>query len=213
MDSRKLIEYVITSMVIILAPGPSVLFTIARAIAWGRLVSFMTVLGNALGMVVLSTAVAVGFGPMLQSSALLYAVVQWAGGAYLIYLGVDAYRHRQVAAAKMTDTSDGRPGLLMTMRQGFVVGVLNPKAVVFFATVTPKFVSTTHGSVTSQLLVLGFIFCVLAVISDGSWGLLAGTAREWLSSDPQRLVLMRATGGVVMMVLGVAILATAPWPV
>lgn len=209
---EHLTSYLIASVLIILAPGPSVMFTIARAIAWGRLISFLTVLGNAFGMVVLSTGVAIGLGPILQSSALLYSVVQWAGGFYLVWLGIDAIRHRVVAAVNMTDVSDGTPTKWQTMRQGFIVGVLNPKAIVFFAAVLPQFVDPELGSVTFQLITLGVIFAGLAVIFDGAWGLVAGTAREWLSSSSKRLENMRVVGGCVMILLGVAILATTPLP-
>lgn len=211
-SSKHIVAYLIASTVIILAPGPSVMFTIARAIAWGRLIAFMTVLGNATGMAVLSTGVAIGLGPILQSSAVLYSAVQWAGGMYLIWLGIDAIRHRVVAAVSMTAVSDGAPTPLQTMRQGFVVGVLNPKAIVFFAAVLPQFVEPELGSVTVQLITLGLIFAVLAVIFDGTWGFIAGTAREWLSSSTQRLEIMRVVGGCVMIVLGLAILATTPLP-
>jgi len=209
---QHLWQFIVASLVIIAAPGPSVLFTIARAIAWGRTIALATVLGNALGMLFLSAGVAVGLGPLLQQSKILYSVVQWAGGAYLIWMGIDALRHRVVHAADMTDTSGGQPSVRTTIRQGFVVGVLNPKAVVFFAAVLPKFVDIDFASATVQLLSLGAVFSLLALLSDGTWGLIAGTAREWLSSNPRRLVAMRTTGGCVMILLGVLILATTPIP-
>jgi threonine/homoserine/homoserine lactone efflux protein len=188
------------------------MFTIARAIAFGRLISFLTVLGNAVGMLLLSAAVAVGLGPLLQSSQLFSSCVQWGGGAYLIYLGIDALRHRVVHAEGIVNVKEPEPSKLQTMREGFIVGVLNPKAVVFFAAVLPQFVDRSMGNVTLQLLTLGAVFCVLAVISDGSWGMIAGTAREWFSSSPKRLVTMRIVGGCVMIFLGVAAIATTPWP-
>jgi threonine/homoserine/homoserine lactone efflux protein len=199
-------------MVIILAPGPSVLFTIARAIAWGRLVSLLTVVGNALGMLVLSILVALGLGPILQASDLFNALVQWAGGLYLIWLGFDAIRHRVVAAAEMRVVSEVAPSRATTVWQGFVVGVLNPKAIVFFAAVLPAYVDRQLGNVTLQLLTLGAIFSFLALLSDGTWGYLAGSARLWFSEHPHRLERMRTAGGVVMILLGVATIVTAPLP-
>lgn len=204
--------FVAASMVIMMAPGPSVLFTIARAIAWGRLISVITVAGNALGMLVQSAVVALGLGPALQASALLYTLVQWLGGAYLVWMGIDAIRHRVIGATSMTDTSGGAPTRLRTFRQGFTVGVLNPKAVVFFAAVLPQFVDRELGAVPLQLLSLGAVFSLLALLSDGMWGVLAGTFRDRLASHPGRLVAMRVTGGLVMIALGVAVLVTAPLP-
>jgi threonine/homoserine/homoserine lactone efflux protein len=193
-------------MIIILAPGPSVLFVIARAIAWGRSIAVLTVLGNTIGALLLSSMVALGLGPVLSRYELAYIAVQWAGGLYLIYLGIDALAHRAAHAADMTNQGPIAPTALRSIRDGFWVGVLNPKAVVFFAAVLPQFVDIDGGQVTAQLLLLGLIFAVLAFISDGSWGLLAGTARAWLATDERRLVALRTTGGIVMVVLGLAVL-------
>lgn len=192
-------------MAIILAPGPSVLFAIARAIAWGRVASLITVAGNATGMLVLSVFVAIGLGPILAASDLLFYSVQIAGGLYLVWMGIDAIRHRVVSAGEMVDVKEAVPAPLKNFYQGFIVGVLNPKAIVFFAAIFPQFVDRELGSVTLQLLSLGAVFSVLAFLSDGAWGLLAGTAREWLSGNPTRLVTLRLIGGLVMILLGVAI--------
>ena len=202
-------EYLIAAMIIILAPGPSVLFVLARAIAWGRKTSVLTVLGNVSGSFVLSTLVALGLGPVLQRFEIAYIAVQWGGGLYLIYLGIDAIRQRAVHASDMTNQGPIGPTPLQSIRDGFWVGVLNPKAIVFFAAVLPQFVDINGGKVTTQLLFLGLTFCVLAFISDSTWGLLAGTARAWLAKSNSRLELLRTIGGVVMIILGVAILYSA----
>ena len=196
-------------MVIILAPGPSVLFVVARAIAWGRLTAVLTVLGNVSGSFVLSSLVALGVGPILQRYHLAYVGVQWGGGLYLIYLGIDAIRKRAVHASDMTNQGSVGPSPLSSIRDGFWVGVLNPKAIVFFAAVLPQFVDIKGGQVTKQLLFMGLTFCVLAFISDGAWGLLAGTARTWLAKSNSRLEKLRAIGGSVMIILGLAVLFSA----
>lgn len=196
-------------MVILVAPGPSVLFVIARAIAWGRATAVLTVLGNTLGAFVLSTLVALGLGPILQKYDLAYIAVQWGGGLYLIYLGIDAIRKRAVHATDMTNQGPVGPTPLASIRDGFWVGVLNPKAIVFFAAVLPQFVDIDGGKVTTQLLFLGLTFCVLAFISDGAYGVLAGTARQWLAKSNDRLERLRAIGGNVMIILGIAVLYSA----
>jgi threonine/homoserine/homoserine lactone efflux protein len=206
----RLIEYIIAAMIIILAPGPSVLFVIARAIAWGRKVAVVTVAGNVTGAFVLSSLVAFGLGPILQRSDLAFVAVQWGGGLYLVYLGIDAIRKRKVHAADMTNQGPVEPSVFQSIRDGFMVGVLNPKGLVFYAAVLPQFIDRDRGSVTAQLLFLGALFSVLAFFSDGGWGLLAGTARAWLAGDASRLEKLRATGGCVMVVLGASvILSTA----
>ena len=156
-------------MVIILAPGPSVLFVIARAIAWGRKTAVFSVAGNVTGAFSLSVFVALGLGPILQRSELAYIAVQWGGGLYLIYLGIDAIRKRTVHAADMTNQGDVAPSARRSMWDGYWVGALNPKGVVFFA----------------------------------------GTARNWLATDGKRLEKLRATGGVIMIILGLGVLYSA----
>lgn len=205
----RLFEYIVAAMVIILAPGPSVLFVIARAIAWGRKTAVFTVAGNVTGAFFLSTFVALGLGPILQSSDLAYIAVQWGGGLYLIYLGIDAIKHRTIQAADMTNQGDVAPSVRRSIRDGFWVGALNPKGLVFYAAVLPQFIDRERGQVTGQLILLGAIFSLLAFISDGTWGLLAGTAREWLATDPKRLEKLRATGGVIMIILGIAVVIAA----
>ena len=198
----RLWEYLIATVLIILAPGPSVLFTIARAIAWGRVAAIATVIGNAFGMFLVSVLVAFGLGPLLQSSKLFYNGIQWAGGAYLIYLGYAAIAASRVDAQGMQKTEGNKPSFFTSLKNGFWVGVLNPKSIVFFAAILPQFVDQEKNNVTAQLLLLGAIFATIALISDGSYGLLAGTVRSWLAGDVKRLIFMRRFGGVVMIGLG-----------
>jgi threonine/homoserine/homoserine lactone efflux protein len=196
-------------MVIILAPGPSVLFVIARAIAWGRKTAVFTVAGNVTGAFALSTLVAIGLGPILQRSDLAYAAIQWGGSLYLMYLGVEAIRQRKIHAEDMRNQGDAAPGIARSIRDGFWVGALNPKGLVFYAAVLPQFVDRDRGNVALQLIFLGAVFSILAFISDGTWGLLAGTARQWLATDAKRLEKLRATGGIVMIILGISVLISA----
>ena len=205
----RLIEYIIAAMIIILAPGPSVLFVIARAIAWGRKVAVFTVAGNVTGAFFLSSLVAFGLGPILSRSDLAYSAVQWGGGGYLVYLGINAIKARRIAAADMKSQGSVVPTFWRSARDGFWVGALNPKGLVFYAAVLPQFVDIERGNVTGQLLFLGALFSILAFISDGTWGLLAGTARAWLASDEKRLELLRVIGGCVMIILGLLVIASA----
>ena len=205
----RLWEYLIATILIILAPGPSVLFTIARAIAWGRVAAIATVIGNAFGMFLVSVLVAFGLGPLLQSSKLFYNGIQWAGGAYLIYLGYSAIAASKIDAQGMQKTEGSKPSFFTSIKNGFWVGVLNPKSIVFFAAILPQFVDQEKNNVTAQLLLLGAIFATIALISDGSYGLLAGTVRSWLAGDVKRLIFMRRFGGVVMIGLGIFTILSA----
>ena len=202
-------EYLVAAILIILAPGPSVLFAIARAISWGRAAAIATVAGNALGMFTLSVLVAFGLGPILQRSEIAFISVQVLGGLYLVYLGIEAIRHSRVQAADMINQGEVRPTALRSVRDGFWVGALNPKGLVFFAAILPQFLDRDGSNLTSQLLFMGATFAVLALIGDGTWGVLAGTVRNWMANTPSRLIAMRRAGGVVMILLGVFTLISA----
>ena len=202
-------EYLVAAMIIILAPGPSVLFIIARAIAWGRATAVATAAGNVTGAFTLSLAVAFGLGPILQRSDLAFLAVQLLGGLYLIYLGIDAIRHSEIHAEDMINQGEIRPSAMRSARDGFWVGALNPKGLVFFAAILPQFVDRDSGSVTAQLVLMGATFAILAFFSDGGWGLIAGTVRNWMANSPKRLVVMRRVGGTVMILLGLFTLLSA----
>lgn len=202
----KLWEYCLAAFLIILAPGPSVLFTIARAIAWGRKTAILTVLGNVLGAFTLSCFVAIGLGPIISRSTLVYIAIQLSGGVYLGYLGINAIRHSSIKAkdiaSEKSNQSQLPPSIKKSIWDGYWVGALNPKGAVFFASILPSFVDRGKGNVTSQLLSMGAIFSLMAFISDGSWGILAGTLRNWLSHEITRLQRLRIIGGGVMIGLG-----------
>jgi len=202
-------EYLVAAMVIILAPGPSVLFIIARAIAWGRATAVATVTGNVTGAFTLSLMVAFGLGPILERSEIAFVAVQLLGGLYLIYLGIDAIKHSKIHAADMVNQGDLRPSSVKSIKDGFWVGALNPKGLVFFAAILPQFVDKGSSNVTAQLVLMGATFSILAFFSDGTWGLLAGTVREWMATTPDRLVIMRRIGGLVMITLGIFTLISA----
>ena len=205
-NTQNLAQFVLASVAIILVPGPSVMFVIARAVAWGRLTALITALGNALGMLLLSVFIAVGLGPLLQRYELLLIVVQVLGGMYLIHLGIDAWRHKQEHADDMVKIEEVKPSNYQILRQGFIVGSLNPKALVFFSAVFPQFVDPDVGSITIQLLIFGSIFTVLALVLDGTWGVLVGSSRDWFVTSRNRLVFLRTVGAVVMMALGVGVI-------
>jgi threonine/homoserine/homoserine lactone efflux protein len=156
-----------------------------------------------LGVYLISIAVALGLGPLLQHSSLAYSAVQWLGGGYLVYLGIKAIQESAAHAEDMKTVAEARPTIPQTIRQGFVVGVLNPKTVVFFAAILPQFADRARGHMSVQLIFLGTIFAVIAFFSDCAWGILAGTFREWLSSDIKRLIRLRRIGGYIMIALGI----------
>ena len=195
--------------VLVAIPGPSVLFTISRALTVGRRAALLTVVGNELGLCVQVVAVAFGVGAVVQRSAQVITVIKLAGAVYLVFLGVQAVRHRRSMAEALTARiTPVRP--LRAIRDGFVVGVANPKTIVFFLVGLPAFTTTAPGHlpVPAQMLILGALFPVVALVLDSVWAAIAGTARQWLVGSPRRLALIGGAGGLVMIGLGVSIAAT-----
>lgn len=207
-SAHHLIAFAITAFVIIVVPGPSVLFIVGRALAVGRREAVLTMVGNTVGAAVLLVAVALGLGTLIAASAIALTVVKLAGAAYLIYLGVQAFRSRKSLVAAMT--SGVKPAdTRRTLRQGFLVGVTNAKTAVFFAAALPQFVDKGASSPAwLQILLLGLIFILIALCSDSIWALVAGTAREWFAQSPRRLELVGGTGGLMIIGLGASIAVT-----
>jgi threonine/homoserine/homoserine lactone efflux protein len=201
LPTDHLLAFALLAFVLILVPGPSVLFVVTRSLTLGRGAGVATVVGNATGAYVQVIAVALGLGTLVQESIAVFEVIKLCGAAYLVYLGVQAVRHRR-ALAEALDAAVEPKVLRRILADGFLVGVLNPKVIVFFMAVLPQFVDRSAGSVPAQLLLLGAIFCAIALLSDSLWALLAGAARAWLVSSPRRLAAIGGTGGLVMIGLG-----------
>jgi threonine/homoserine/homoserine lactone efflux protein len=196
----------LASLIIIVIPGPSVLFVVGRALAYGRRTALASVAGNEVGALVLVAAVALGVGPVVERSALLFTAIKLCGAAYLVFLGVRALRRRGEHAGlqpAVSERSGRRAGL-----DGFLVGVANPKTVVFFAAVLPQFVDRDRGGVPGQMLVLGLIFAAIALVCDSIWSLAASGARGWFGRSPRRLRLVGGVGGLAMIGLGIGVAAT-----
>ncbi len=198
----NLVAFSLVAIPLILVPGPSVLFVIGRSLSLGRTGGLLSVAGNALGGLLVVMAVAFGVGVIIAQSVVVFTIVKIAGAGYLIYLGVQAIRHRKrhadVALGAVAQTSK-----LRILVQGFLVGVSNPKTIVFFLAVLPQFVNYPAGNIPVQLLILGSLFIAIALLTDSIWALIAGVARDWFARSPRRIETLGATGGVVMVGLGV----------
>lgn len=206
-SAERLLAFAAMSFLLIVIPGPSVLFVIGRALAQGRRAALTTVVGNTLGAYALVVAVALGVGSVVERSVLVFTLLKLAGAAYLVYLGVRAWRQRHSPAAAFSADTSAHGGL-RTLWEGFAVGVANPKTIVFFAAVLPQFVDRSQGHVVVQMLILGLVFNVIAVASDSLWGLAAATGRDWFARSPRRLSLVGGVGGLTMIGLGVTVAAT-----
>jgi threonine/homoserine/homoserine lactone efflux protein len=180
-STAQLLAFAAAAFVLIAIPGPSVLFIIGRGVALGRRAALATVVGNAAGVYVQVAAVALGIGVIVERSTVVFTAVKLFGAAYLVFLGVRMFRERKSLAAVL-DATVVPKSTRRILREGFIVGLTNPKAIVFFAAVLPQFADPSRGHVPLQLLMLGLVFVAIALVSDGVWGIAAGTARAWLRS-------------------------------
>jgi threonine/homoserine/homoserine lactone efflux protein len=206
--SNQWLAFLIASILFIQVPGPSLLFTIGRALTVGRRDALLSVVGNGLGVTSQVLCVAVGLGAVVAASATAYTVLKICGAAYVVYLGVQAIRHRADARvaldnATRTPATSGR-----SLRTGFIVGSTNPKTIVFFLAFLPQFINDEAGHAGAQLGLLGLVFGAMAIASDSCWALAASRARDWFASRPKRLDTLGATGGVMMIALGATMAAS-----
>lgn len=206
---EQLVAFAAMATVIILIPGPSVLFVVGRALAYGRRTALASVAGNELAVLVLTAAVALGVGSIVERSVVVFTALKLIGAAYIIYLGVQAIRERGSLTEALAEADPGgRGGGRRALGQGFLVGVTNPKTIVFFAAVLPQFVQPGNGHVPLQMMVFGLTFCLIALVCDSVWGMVAGAARTWFARSPRRLAAIGGTGGLLMIGLGVTVATT-----
>jgi threonine/homoserine/homoserine lactone efflux protein len=203
----RLLAFTGVAFALIVVPGPSVVFVISRGVALGRRAAVTTVVGNAAGVYVQVVAVAIGIGALVERSVVVFRLLSLAGATYLVVLGVRTVRGRRELAAVLQLPVEPTTSRRI-LREGFVVGLANPKVIVFFAAVLPQFTDPSRGRVPLQLLVLGAVFVGIALLSDSAWGVAAGTARSWLSRSPRRLAALGGTGGLVMITLGLRLAVT-----
>jgi threonine/homoserine/homoserine lactone efflux protein len=202
-----LLTFIVTIFVLIVIPGPSVLFVVSRGVALGRRAALATVLGNTAGLGVLAIVVSLGLGSLVARSVAVFTVIKLAGAAYMVFLGVRMFLDRH-ALARMLDASVAPKGMQRMLREGFVVGITNPKAVILMTAVLPQFVDRGAGHVQLQFLLLGAISLIVGLFSDGAWAIVSGTARVWLARSPRRLELIGGAGGLVLVGLGVRLAIT-----
>jgi threonine/homoserine/homoserine lactone efflux protein len=207
LSTSQVLGFAVTCLIVIAIPGPSVLFVIGRALAYGRRTALASVAGNVAGVQVVAMSVALGVGTLVQRSDTVFGVVKFGGAAYLVWLGVKAIRHRRSLESVIVVAAAPR-GARRAAAEGFTVGVANPKAYVLFAAVLPQFANSSAGHVPLQLLLLSLVSLPIGLISDGTWGLAASGVRAWFARSPRRLELVGGLGGLTMIGLGVTLALT-----
>ena len=197
-ELHKLILFIGASIVMLVIPGPAVLFIVARGISQGRLAAFASVLGVAVGSFIHVIAAVVGLSALMAGSALAFSVIKYVGAAYLIYLGVmTLLKKRQPEVNPKVE----RKSLRRLFVDGIVVNVLNPKTALFFLAFLPQFADPAHFA--EQALLLGAVFVVLAIMSDGTYAMISGYLGHFLRGQPRFLTAQRWVSGSVFIALGV----------
>ena len=191
--------FLLAALILLLTPGPAVLYIIARSMDQGRLAGFVSVLSIEVGNSFHVLAATLGLSAILVSSALAFTLVKYLGAAYLIYLGIRRLLTREQTQKVVNFQSQS---LRRVFSQGVVVAALNPKTALFFLAFLPQFVDPTSGSVALQLLTLGGLFVMMAVVTDGCYALLASTAGGWLKKNRSFLRAERYVVGSVYIGLG-----------
>jgi threonine/homoserine/homoserine lactone efflux protein len=203
----QLLGFTAASLVMIVIPGPGVLFVVGRALSHGRRTALATAAGHALGNYAVAAFVAVGLGALLERSAAIFVVVKILGAVYLVWLGIQAIGHRKSLASVFAAVAAPREGW-RALRDGVVVGVTNPKSYILFGAVLPQFVARSAGNVPGQMLLLASVSVLLGAVSDGGYGLAASAVRNWFASSPRRFELVGGAGGLAMIGVGVTVALT-----
>ena len=206
-STGHLLGFALASLVLIVIPGPGVLFVVGRALAHGRRTALATACGHAAGNYVVAACVAVGLGTLLERSVQAFVIVKVAGALYLIWLGIHAIRRRTSLAAAMEVAGEPRGGWRAAL-DGAVVGITNPKAYILFGAILPQFINRSAGHVPEQMLLLALVSVTIGAISDCSWGWAAGGVRAWFARSPRRCEMVGGVGGLAMIGVGVTVALT-----
>jgi threonine/homoserine/homoserine lactone efflux protein len=200
-DASTLAVFSAAALLVLVIPGPAVLYVVAQSVSRGRAAGLVSVLGIQVGGLVHVAAAAVGLSALVVRSAVAFSVVKYAGAAYLVFLGI-----RRLLGRDGRD-ADGMPrerSLRALFANGIVVNVFNPKTALFFFAFLPQFVDVARGGVAFQILVLGLVFIGLALLSDGAYAVAAGSAAGWVSARRGFARAERLVSGSVLVGLGLA---------
>ena len=195
------LTFFLASWAISFSPGAGAISAMSSGLKYGFARGYWNTVGLILGILFQFVVVGIGLGALLATSETAFASVKFLGVAYLVYLGIQAIRHRRHAAVTHEATPP-RKSRWRILGEGFVVGLTNPKSLVFFVAVLPQFVNFHAGAIPMQMMVLGVVFFAIALLSDSTWALLAGLARGWFARSPKRAERLSATGGVMLIGLG-----------
>ncbi|MGA1024140.1 MAG: LysE family translocator [Aquiluna sp.] len=205
-SAANILGFTLLAIVIIVVPGPGVLFAVGRALVLGTKPALLSVLGNALGVGVQIVVVALGLGVLIQSSPTAFFAIQVAGAIMIGYLGIRAIMQRTESLEDASAKPHSRSTIL---KESVVVGLTNAKTLVFFLAALPSFVAVEDGNPILQMLFLGALFSAIGIASDSVYAIAAGKARDWLATSAKRLAVFRGVGGLALTLLGLYMLYEA----
>lgn len=199
-EIANLSVFIIAAVVLVIIPGPAVLFIVGQSLEQGPKAGIISSLGLMAGAVIHILAAVLGISAILHASALAFNVVKYLGAVYLIYLGLQQWFSK---AQPARIGSGGAKSNAKIFTQGIIVNVLNPKAALFFLAFLPQFVRSDQGPVAYQMLFLGALFLVIAFISDALYAFLAGFISNWLKRNTRLLNRQRYLSGSIYIGLGI----------
>jgi threonine/homoserine/homoserine lactone efflux protein len=194
-----LLAFSAAALVLLLIPGPSVLYIVSQSVEHGRRAGLVATLGVHTGTMVHLTAAALGLSAILVSSSLAFTTVRLLGAAYLIYLGLRALLGSDDPAAAPA-AREVRLGRIY--RQGVLVNVTNPKTALFFFAFLPQFLDRSAGRLPLQIALLGLVFTCIGLITDSSWALASGLAAGWIKGNARFTRIQRRVSGCLFIGLG-----------
>jgi len=204
-DPGDLLIFMTAALLLLVTPGPAVLYIVTRTVHEGRRAGLASTLGLAVGGLGHVLAAAAGLSALLVASSLAFSVVKYLGAAYLVYLGIRTLLTRGSAASAAPAR---RPDLRRAFRDGNIVNLLNPKAALFFLAFLPQFVSPERGAVAPQIVLLGSIFILMGMVTDTAYALSAGAVGRALRDRPAIGRAQRYFTGAVYIGLGLAAAGT-----
>lgn len=195
-----LLTFALAATLLVVVPGPNLMYIITRGIDQGRRAAVVSALGVETGTLVHVLLAMIGLSAVIASSETLFTIVRFAGAGYLVWLGIATIRSRSSHLALGADLP--RMRLRRIFAQGVIVNVLNPKVAIFFLAFLPQFVDRDRGNAAGQVLVLGIMLVLIGVTSDLIYATASGQIGSWLKARPAFARHRRRFSGTVYILLG-----------
>lgn len=200
-ESSQLLMFIVASFLLCLAPGPDNIYVLTQGITKGKKAAIITTLGLCTGLIIHTTAAALGISVIFKTSEIAFNIVKYLGAAYLLYIAYQAYKHRDEPLN--LDAGSSKKEMKNLYMKGFIMNILNPKVSIFFLAFLPQFVNVNEGNIPMQMIILGIIFMIMTVLVFSTIGIVANTLSSKLLSKPSIVKYMNVMTSFVLVSLGV----------